>query len=63
MCGMKHPAILDPRAVALALDVPPEWSFIAYLCLGWPEAEEASPELERLGWEKRRPIAERLLRR
>ena len=45
------------------LDVPGDWLFIGYLCLGWPEAEEASPELERLGWEKRRPIAERLLRR
>ncbi|WP_075822794.1 5,6-dimethylbenzimidazole synthase, partial [Roseomonas sp. TAS13] len=61
--GLGWVSILDPAAVRRVLDVPGDWLFIGYLCLGWPEAEEASPELERLGWEKRRPIAERLLRR
>jgi 5,6-dimethylbenzimidazole synthase len=36
------------------LDLPADWSFIAYLCLGWPEEEHADPELERHGWEQRR---------
>ena len=61
--GLGWVSILDPAKVRRVLDVPEGWLFIGYLCLGWPEAEEASPELERLGWENRRPVAERLLRR
>lgn len=61
--GLGWISILDPAEVRRVLDVPEDWLFIGYLCLGWPEAEEAAPELERLGWERRRPVAERLLRR
>lgn len=61
--GLGWVSILDPAEVRRVLDVPEGWLFIGYLCLGWPEAEEAAPELERLGWERRRPVAERLLRR
>ena len=61
--GLGWVSILDPAEVRRVLDVPEDWLFIGYLCLGWPEAEEAAPELERLGWERRRPVAERLLRR
>ncbi|PZP45943.1 MAG: 5,6-dimethylbenzimidazole synthase [Azospirillum brasilense] len=61
--GLGWVSILDPAEVRRVLDVPEDWLFIGYLCLGWPEAEEAAPELERLGWEKRQPVAERLLRR
>ncbi|MCU0803128.1 MAG: 5,6-dimethylbenzimidazole synthase, partial [Rhodobacteraceae bacterium] len=35
------------------LDVPQGWAFVAYLCVGWPEENHLTPELERLGWEAR----------
>lgn len=52
--GMGWVSILHPERVRTILAVPPEWNFIAYLCLGYPEQESATPELEQAGWEKRR---------
>jgi 5,6-dimethylbenzimidazole synthase len=46
-------SILDPDAARATLDLPVDWSFVAYLCLGWPEQDHDSPELEREGWEQR----------
>src|SRR5215471_19092013 len=51
--GVGWVSILDPEAVKATLDLPAEWSFVAYLCLGWPEEEHDVPELERRGWEQR----------
>jgi 5,6-dimethylbenzimidazole synthase len=51
--GVGWVSILDPVAVKTTLDLPAEWSFVAYLCLGWPEEENEVPELERQGWEQR----------
>jgi 5,6-dimethylbenzimidazole synthase len=51
--GVGWVSILDPEEVKAILDLPPHWSFIAYLCLGWPEMEDDAPELERHGWEQR----------
>lgn len=51
--GMGWVSILDPATVAAALDVPAAWHFIGYFCLGYPEAEDDTPELERAGWERR----------
>src|SRR6516165_4713252 len=51
--GVGWVSILDPDEVKLILDLPSHWSFIAYLCLGWPEVEDDVPELERHGWEQR----------
>lgn len=51
--GLGWVSILDPVEVARALDVPGSWRFIAHLCLGWPEEEHATPELERRGWQPR----------
>ena len=45
---------LYPKAVACKLDVPPEWKFIGYFCLGYPQADDTTPELEQSGWERRR---------
>ena len=61
--GLGWVSILDPVAVAVALDVPAEWSLIGYFCLGYPEAEDDTPELERLGWEFRRPAGCSVVRR
>ena len=46
-------SILDPAAARAVLEVPPSWSLIGYLCLGWPDHVADRPELERSGWEKR----------
>uniref|UniRef100_UPI0035CC95C9 5,6-dimethylbenzimidazole synthase n=1 Tax=uncultured Sphingomonas sp. TaxID=158754 RepID=UPI0035CC95C9 len=59
--GLGWVSILDPDAVRDILDVPPAWRLIGYLCLGYPAEENDTPELERAGWEQRRP-AERLRR-
>jgi 5,6-dimethylbenzimidazole synthase len=51
--GLGWISILDPRQITAILDVPPEWIFIGYLCLGYPVAESDVPELEAVGWEQR----------
>ena len=51
--GVGWVSILDPDAASATLDLPPDWTFVAYLCLGWPEEEHDDPELERDGWEQR----------
>ena len=51
--GVGWVSILDPGRLAEALDVPGDWSFIAYLCVGWPQEERLTPELERAGWQAR----------
>src|SRR3984885_9180752 len=61
--GMGWVSILDPQKVATLLDVPSEWKFIGYFCLGYPENEGVVPELEQLGWEERRPPATFVIRR
>ena len=53
--GLGWVSILDPAAVAAALDVPPGGRHGGYFCLGYPQSEGEAPELERLGWEHRRP--------
>ena len=61
--GLGWVSILDPDAVRVALDVPPRWRFIGYLCIGYPSAEDDRPALQRAGWEQRRDPASRVLRR
>jgi len=51
--GVGWVSILDPDAARAVLDLPEGWTFVAYLCLGWPEEEHDDPELERRGWEQR----------
>ena len=55
--GMGWVSILEPAAVAAILEVPSHWKFIAYLCLGFPQAEDDVPDLERKGWEERKACA------
>ncbi|HZS84915.1 MAG TPA: 5,6-dimethylbenzimidazole synthase [Stellaceae bacterium] len=61
--GMGWVSILDPARVAAILEVPADWRFIGYFCLGYPESEEDRPELERAGWAERRGAREFILRR
>jgi 5,6-dimethylbenzimidazole synthase len=46
-------SILEPEIVTQALEVPPAWNLIAYLCVGYPIEDQDQPELERTGWESR----------
>ncbi len=51
--GVGWVSILDPSAIAETLDVPRAWTFIAYLCVGFPREDHLIPELERAGWQRR----------
>ncbi len=61
--GMGWVSILDPQVVAEVLQVPREWKFIGYFCLGYPQSDDTIPELEQAGWERRRPSPPTVLRR
>lgn len=52
--GMGWVSILDAPKLCADLDISLDWSLIAYLCIGWPEANSTTPELETAGWETRR---------
>jgi 5,6-dimethylbenzimidazole synthase len=56
--GMGWVSILDPARIGEILDVPASWRLIGYFCLGYPEAESDTPELESEGWERRRAVGE-----
>jgi 5,6-dimethylbenzimidazole synthase len=61
--GMGWVSILDPHAVTTLLQVPAEWKFIGYFCLGYPQADDTTPELEQSGWERRRLPSSVIIRR
>jgi len=61
--GVGWISILDAEDVRRSLDVPVDWSLVAYLCVGYPEAEHAEPELARAGWEQRQEPAMSILKR
>ncbi len=51
--GLGWVSILEPEVIAARLDVPPQWQFIGYLCLGYPIEDHDVPELERRDWQAR----------
>lgn len=51
--GVGWVSILDPIQLNRDLDVPDDWSLVAYLCVGWPDEATQTPELETHGWETR----------
>jgi 5,6-dimethylbenzimidazole synthase len=61
--GLGWVSILDPLRIGEILDVPKDWIFIGYLCLGYPQHDDDRPELERAQWERRRPTECFLLKR
>jgi 5,6-dimethylbenzimidazole synthase len=61
--GMGWVSILDPADVAATLDIPADWKFIGYFCLGYPQHDDTVPELERMGWEERRRPSSVILER
>jgi 5,6-dimethylbenzimidazole synthase len=61
--GMGWISILDPVRMNDILDVPKSWRFIGYFCLGYPQYESDTPELDRAGWERRLDAQACVLRR
>ena len=61
--GLGWVSILEPARMAALLDVPADWRFVGYFCLGYPEQEDDVPALERAAWERRREAAGFILRR
>ena len=55
--GVGWVSIVDPSRLRKILHIPPDIEPIAYLCLGFVDAFGSSPELERVGWEHRIPLA------
>jgi 5,6-dimethylbenzimidazole synthase len=61
--GLGWVSILNPASIRATLDVPECWKFVGYLCIGYPQAEDDRPELERADWEFRRASREFTIRR
>lgn len=53
--GVGWVSVLDPTRLNADLDAPEGWSLVAYLCIGWPQQNTLTPELETKGWEVRAP--------
>lgn len=52
--GVGWVSVLDAERLSHDLKVSNDWSFVGYLCVGYPEETSDSPELEQKGWETRR---------
>ncbi|MBP5858266.1 5,6-dimethylbenzimidazole synthase [Marivibrio halodurans] len=60
--GLGWVSILEPDVVAQAARAAEDWRLVGYLCLGYPERVQPTPELEEAGWEERRAVSERIFR-
>ncbi len=61
--GLGWVSILDPDQLRADLDVPNNWTLVAYLCMGYPQEETLTPELETVGWEARDPELTKVIER
>ena len=61
--GVGWLSILEPAQVTAILEVPSDWAFIGYFCIGYPVEECETPALEQQGWETRRSPTEAVLYR
>lgn len=61
--GLGWVSILDRPTVDAMLAIPENWLCLGLLCLGYPVSEEATPELERRGWEQRTDWHSTIVRR
>ena len=50
--GVGWVSILNPKELNTMLDVPDEWQFTGYLCLGYPKFDAKEPELHQTSWQK-----------
>ena len=56
--GVGWVSILSHELLRETLQIPPHLTPVAYLCLGLVDSFADTPDLERQGWESRRPLAE-----
>ena len=61
--GVGWLSILDPAAMAGDLETPAGWTFVAYLCIGWPVEDHLDPELVRHQWQARSAECRKVLQR
>ena len=61
--GLGWVSILEPDIIHRVLDVPPTWTLVAYLCIGWPVEEHLDPELDRHHWQQRLDVSGMIFRR
>jgi 5,6-dimethylbenzimidazole synthase len=54
--GVGWVSILEPSLLRHTLNIPKHITPVAYLCLGYVDAFATEPDLERVGWEKRRSL-------
>ena len=54
--GVGWVSILAPEALRETLHIPEHLTIVAYLCLGFVDRFEDTPDLERQGWEQRLPL-------
>lgn len=50
--GVGMVSILNPSKIEKIFSVPSNWVFSAYLCIGWPEANDNKPLLHKAGWQE-----------
>jgi 5,6-dimethylbenzimidazole synthase len=56
--GVGWVSILSPQALSTLLGLPDSVVPVAYLCVGYVDVFPPEPELERVGWRRRLPLAE-----
>lgn len=61
--GVGWVSIVEPDRIKEILDVPADWSLVAYLCVGYPVEDSDEPELVRFGWQDREAFDRLVLRR
>jgi 5,6-dimethylbenzimidazole synthase len=54
--GVGWVSILEPSRLRRTLEIPDHITPVAYLCLGYVDAFATEPDLERAGWEERKPL-------
>uniref|UniRef100_A0A7S4J025 Nitroreductase domain-containing protein n=1 Tax=Odontella aurita TaxID=265563 RepID=A0A7S4J025_9STRA len=59
--GVGWVSILDPVQLTKDLGLSKNWTLVGYLCVGWPEEDNGTPELERFGWEKRTAVDDMII--
>lgn len=56
--GIGWVSILRPKKIKKILDISKEYKLVGYLCVGYVENFTDIPELEIIGWDKKRDLAE-----
>ncbi|MFA6684098.1 MAG: 5,6-dimethylbenzimidazole synthase [Arcobacteraceae bacterium] len=56
--GVGWVSILRPKKIKKILQIPKEYKLIGYLCVGYVDTFLDTPELETLGWEKKKTLEE-----